>query len=195
MKLIFATNNHHKVRELQSLLHSDVELITLLQAGIDIDIPEPYDSLEENASIKARTIFELTGKDCFADDTGLEVKILDGEPGVKSARYAGVGASSQANIEKLLLKMNGKLVRTAQFRTVISVIIGGNETIFEGVCEGLITESVRGEAGFGYDPVFVPMGSHQTFSEMTLAEKNLYSHRAKASHKLVNFLNNLQTIH
>ncbi len=189
MKLIFATNNQHKVDELRSLVTTEFDIITLKEAGIDIDIPEPYDSLEENASGKARTIFDMTGTNCFSEDTGLEVAALNGEPGVKSARYAGNNRSFDANIDKLLINLAGKPDRSAGFRTVISLILDGHETQFEGECKGKIIETRKGGHGFGYDPVFVPDGSDKTFAEMTLAEKGEFSHRAKATQKLVAFLN------
>lgn len=189
MKLIFATNNQHKVDELRSLITREFHIITLKEAGIDIDIPEPYNTLEENAAGKARTIFELTGTDCFSEDTGLEVTSLHGEPGVKSARYAGENRSFDANIDKLLINLAGKPDRSARFRTVISLLIQGKETQFEGICEGQIINERKGTQGFGYDPVFIPTGSHKTFAEMSLAEKGKYSHRAKATEKLVAFLN------
>jgi XTP/dITP diphosphohydrolase len=195
MKLIFATNNQHKVDEILSIVSDDIHILTLKEAGINIDIPEPYDTLEENASTKSRTIYEMTGTNCFSEDTGLEVTALDGEPGVKSARYAGDGRSFDANIEKLLINLAGKSDRNARFRAVISVIINGKETLFEGICEGKIIESRRGDQGFGYDPVFVPAGTNKTFAEMSMDEKTLYSHRARATEKLVAFLNKLETNH
>ena len=191
MKLIFATNNQHKVDEIRSVLKGPLELITLKEAGIDIEIPEPYDTLEENARTKSTSIFEMTGTDCFSEDTGLEVDALGGEPGVKSARYAGEGRSFDANIDKLLEKMKGISDRRARFRTVISLLINGQETLFEGICEGHITEDRRGNNGFGYDPVFVPDGSALSFAEMDMEGKNRFSHRKKATQKLVAFLNSL----
>ena len=191
MKLIFATNNQHKVDEIRSVLGNNLDIITLKEAGIDIDIPEPYDTLEGNASGKSKTIFDMTGTDCFSEDTGLEVAALHGEPGVKSARYAGDNRSFDANIDKLLSNLAGKKNRSARFRTVISLLIGGTETLFEGICEGQIIEKRRGEQGFGYDPVFIPAGSAKTFAEMNIQEKNQYSHRKKATEKLVAFLNSL----
>ncbi|MEO7984107.1 MAG: RdgB/HAM1 family non-canonical purine NTP pyrophosphatase [Bacteroidota bacterium] len=188
MKLIFATNNRHKVDEIRSVIGDHFEIITLEEAGIDIDIPEPYDTLEENASGKSRTIFEMTQTSCFSEDTGLEVESLDGEPGVKSARYAGDNRSFDANIEKLLSNLAGKQNRDARFRTVISLLIDGQETLFEGICEGQVTAAKRGGLGFGYDPVFIPTGSVKTFAEMSIIEKNQFSHRKKATEKLVAFL-------
>ena len=191
MKLIFATNNQHKADEIRSVLNGPIELVTLKEAGIDIDIPEPYDTLEENARTKSTTIFEMTGINCFSEDTGLEVDALGGEPGVKSARYAGEGRSFEANIDKLLANLEQVKDRRARFRTVISLLINGQETLFEGVCEGRIIHEKRGNNGFGYDPVFVPEGSELSFAEMDMAGKNRYSHRKKATEKLVAFLNSL----
>ena len=191
MKLIFATNNQHKIDEIRSVLGKKIEIITLKEAGINIDIPEPYKTLEENASGKSKTIFDITATNCFSEDTGLEVNELNGEPGVKSARYAGEGRSFDANIEKLLSNLSGKSDRTARFRTVISLLIDGTETLFEGICEGRIIEKKRGLQGFGYNPVFIPTGSDKTFAEMDIAEKNRFSHRKKATEKLVAFLNTI----
>jgi XTP/dITP diphosphohydrolase len=188
MKLIFATNNKHKIEEIQPLIGHSFELITLKEAGIDIDIPEPYDTLEANASAKSATIFQLTGRACFSEDTGLEVEALGGEPGVKSARYAGEDKSFEKNIEKLLKKMEGSDHRNARFRTIISLILHEKEYFFEGVCEGVITSVSKGTNGFGYDPVFTPLGTLRTFAEMTLQEKSMYSHRKKAISKLIDFL-------
>jgi XTP/dITP diphosphohydrolase len=192
MKLIFATNNQHKVEEIRSVIRlSFLQIITLRESGIDIDIPEPYDSLEENASNKSKTIYTLTGTNCFSEDTGLEVNALNGEPGVKSARYAGKEKSFEKNIQKLLHKLEGVSDRKANFRTVISLIIDGKEKLFEGTCEGKIIHSKKGEGGFGYDPVFVPDGAVHTFAEMNIEEKNKFSHRKKATDKLVQYLNSL----
>ncbi|MGB8192951.1 MAG: RdgB/HAM1 family non-canonical purine NTP pyrophosphatase [Chitinophagaceae bacterium] len=188
MQLVFATNNAHKIQEMQAAIGSQVELITLRQAGIDIDIPEPHDTLEQNASEKSSTIHKLTGKNTFSEDTGLEVMALNGEPGVKSARYAGDHKDFSHNITKLLTNLSGKENRKARFRTVISLILDGREYFFEGICEGEIIPDLRGSEGFGYDPVFVPAGSGKTFAEMSMAEKNVYSHRRKAGDKLVDFL-------
>jgi XTP/dITP diphosphohydrolase len=193
MKLIFATNNQHKVDEIRSVLANGLEIITLQEAGIDIDIPEPYDTLEENASGKSRTIVGMTGLSCFSEDTGLEVMALNGEPGVKSARYAGDNRSFDANIDKLLANLAGKDDRTGRFRTIISLVLDGKETLFEGICEGGIIKERKGQNGFGYDPVFIPAGADKTFAEMTMVEKNKYSHRKKATEKLVAFLNSIKT--
>ena len=194
MKLIFATNNPHKAEEVNAIIGSSFQVITLKQAGIDIDIPEPHDTLEANASEKSRIIYELTQTNCFSEDTGLEVSALNGEPGVKSARYAGDVRSFDKNIEKLLQKLEGKPDRTAGFRAIISLIIGGKETQFEGICKGRIIHEKRGLEGFGYDPVFIPDGSDKTFGEMSLEEKTVFSHRAKATEKLVAFLNSIEPI-
>jgi XTP/dITP diphosphohydrolase len=193
MKLIFATNNQHKVEEIRFVLDGSFEIITLQEAGIDIDIPEPYDTLEKNASGKSSAIFEMTGTSCFSEDTGLEVAALNGEPGVKSARYAGDNRSFDDNIEKLLVNLAEKPDWSARFRTVISLILDGKEILFEGICEGKIISKRKGNRGFGYDPVFVPAGSNKTFAEMTMKEKAQYSHRAKATGKLIVFLTNLIT--
>ena len=195
MTLIFATNNQHKVDEIRNVLGQNLEIITLKEAGFDVDIPEPYDTLDANASGKSAFIYELTGTTSFSEDTGLEVAALNGEPGVKSARYAGEDRSFDANIEKLLSNLAGKDDRSARFRTVISLLIDGRETQFEGICNGKIISEKRGTQGFGYDPVFIPEGSDRTFAEMSLTEKNQYSHRKKATEKLVAFLNKLSTNH
>ena len=187
-QLIFATNNQHKTEEIRSVLKARFNIITLTEAGIEIDIPEPFDTLEENAREKATTIYNLTGISCFGEDTGLETHALNGEPGVKSARYAGEERDFAANIEKLLNRLKDKTDRTARFRTVISLILEGTEYQFEGICEGYIAEAPRGEKGFGYDPVFIPLRSNRTFAEMSLTEKNQYSHRGKAVEQLVQFL-------
>lgn len=189
MKLIFATNNHHKVEEIRAVLPASFRIMTLKEAGIDIDIPEPHDTLEANAKEKAVTIYRMTGTNCFSEDTGLEVFALNGEPGVRSARYAGEEKSFQKNIDKLLANLEGKEDRRAQFRTVMCLIIDGREHYFEGISQGQIITEQRGSEGFGYDPVFVPDGEEKTFAEMNLAEKNRFSHRRKAVDRLVLFLN------
>jgi XTP/dITP diphosphohydrolase len=188
IKLIFATNNQHKVEEIQSATGSMIEIISLKEAGISIDIPEPYDTLEENASEKSRTIHELTGMDCFSEDTGLEVEALHGEPGVKSARYAGEDKTFDKNIDKLLSRLGDNKNRKAKFRTVISLILNKKEYFFEGVCNGEILTECKGRKGFGYDPVFVPAGGDKSFAEMTMEEKNRFSHRKKAVEKMILFL-------
>jgi XTP/dITP diphosphohydrolase len=194
MKLIFATNNQHKAEEINAVVGDSFQVVTLKDAGIVIDIPEPHATLEANATEKSRTIYELTQTNCFSEDTGLEVNALNGEPGVKSARYAGDSRSFDDNIKKLLQNLEGRPDRSARFRTVISLVIDGKETLFEGICEGRIISQKKGANGFGYDPVFVPDGSGKTFGEMELKEKNLFSHRKKATEKLVAFLNTLETI-
>jgi XTP/dITP diphosphohydrolase len=194
MTLIFATNNQHKADEINAIVGDSFRVITLKEAGIDIDIPEPHATLEANALEKSGVIYGLTKTSCFSEDTGLEVKSLNGEPGVKSARYAGDDRSFDKNIDKLLQKLSDKPDKTARFRTVISLIIDGRETIFEGICEGRIVPERRGQQGFGYDPVFVPDGSAKTFGEMDMTEKNRFSHRQKATQKLVAFLNTLEPI-
>lgn len=188
MKLIFATNNQHKVEEIQAAIGNALEVTSLKNAGIDIDIPEPHDTLEANASEKSRVIHRLTGQNCFSEDTGLEVAALNGEPGVKSARYAGDDKAFDRNIDKLLDKLGNNPHRQARFRTVISLIWQGQEQLFEGICEGTITRERHGAGGFGYDPVFVPAGETRTFAEMSLAEKNQISHRKQAADKLILFL-------
>ena len=187
-QLIFATNNAHKVEEIQAAIGRQLEVISLRQAGIDIDIPEPHPTLEANATEKSRTIHRLTGGDCFSEDTGLEVDALEGEPGVKSARYAGEDRSFSNNIEKLLSRLRGRTDRKARFRTVISLIMDGEEHLFEGVCEGHILTAPAGQQGFGYDPVFAPEGDARSFAEMSMEEKNHCSHRRRAADKLVAFL-------
>jgi XTP/dITP diphosphohydrolase len=189
MKLIFATNNQHKVDEIRSVIKNfSIEIVTLKDAGIDIDIPEPFNTLEENASNKSKTIYELKKTNCFSEDTGLEVESLNGEPGVKSARYAGDEKSFDRNIEKLLKKLEGVTNRKARFRTVISLIVDGKENLFDGVCDGTIGYQKKGEGGFGYDAVFVPDGAIHTFAELTMEEKNKFSHRKKATDKLIRYL-------
>lgn len=195
MKLIFATNNENKVREINAVVPDTIQVISLQQAGIHIDIPEPHQTLEENAVEKAATIYTFTGEFCFSEDTGLEVTALNGEPGVKSARYAGDNASSSDNINKLLGNLKSCTDRSARFKTVICLIINGQQHFFEGLCNGTIITQQIGNSGFGYDPVFIPDGSTQTFAQMNLQEKNTYSHRRKAVDKLVVFLTNLKSKH
>lgn len=187
-RLIFATNNLHKAAEIQAAIGDRIEVVTLQEAGIDIDIPEPFDSLEENADEKARVIYEMTGENCFSEDTGLEVDYLQGEPGVKSARYAGEERSFEKNIGKLLHNLGDTNQRSARFRTVITLMWNQQRYHFEGICEGHITRQPRGSGGFGYDPVFQPDGSSLVFAEMNMDEKNQYSHRRKAADKLILFL-------
>lgn len=186
-KLIFATNNKHKVAEIQAAIGKLFNIVSLAEAGIDIEIPEPHDTLEENASEKSATIYNMTKENCFSEDTGLEVVALNGEPGVKSARYAG-DHDFDRNIDKLLSNLEGVTDRRARFRTVISLILDGEEQLFEGILEGQIIGERRGSGGFGYDSVFMPDGSDKTLAEMTLEEKNRISHRRKAADRLVGFL-------
>src|SRR5262245_4478199 len=193
MKLIFASNNQHKIDELKAFIRNEIEVISLKEAGIDIDIPEPHNTLEENASEKSWTIYKMTGKYCFSEDTGLEIEALNGEPGVKSARYAGETRSFKDNIEKVLHKLSDKQNKKARFRAVISLIIDDKETQFEGICNGKIIHTPTGIEGFGYDPIFIPEGSSRTFAEMPIHEKNQFNHRTKAAAKLVAFLQNRKT--
>jgi XTP/dITP diphosphohydrolase len=188
MQLIFATNNAHKVAEIQKAIPAGYEVLSLKAAGINVDIPEPHDTLEANASEKSGTILAMTGLNCFSEDTGLEVEALQGAPGVRSARYAGEAASFADNVQLLLRNMEGQPNRKARFRTIISLWFNGQENLFEGICNGSITSEIKGEGGFGYDPVFVPDGDTRTFAQMNLEEKNQYSHRAKAVAALFNFL-------
>lgn len=188
MTLIFATNNDNKVQEIRNALNDRFQIISLKEAGINQDIPEPHDTLEANATEKSITIFNLKGMNCFSEDTGLEVEALQGEPGVKSARYADNEPEFADNIDKLLQRMSGLANRNARFRTIISLIINGEEQQFEGICKGVITRERIGDGGFGYDPVFIPEGASQTFGEMTMEEKRQHSHRAKALAKLTDWL-------
>jgi XTP/dITP diphosphohydrolase len=187
-KLVVATNNAHKLEEISAILGDEMELLSLKDIGCEADIPETADTLEGNARQKARYIYENYQLDCFADDTGLEVEALDGAPGVFSARYAGNGHDSEANMQKLLRELEGKQNRKAQFRTAICLIMGGEEYLFEGIVKGKIIEEKRGSAGFGYDPIFVPEGFDKTFAELGNEVKNTVSHRALAVEKLCRFL-------
>lgn len=186
--LVFATHNAHKVAEIQAAIGHQLKVVSLKEAGITQEIPEPHPTLEGNAREKSQTIYQLTGQNCFSEDTGLEVDALQGAPGVKSARYAGEKASFTENVVKLLSEMKDRSERRARFRTVVSLIWEGQEVQFEGICEGQIIQEARGTEGFGYDPVFQPEGSEKTFAEMSLEEKNRFSHRKKAAAKLVTFL-------
>lgn len=186
--LIFSTNNKNKIEEIRKAAGNSFSIITLAEAGINIEIPEPFNTLEENALEKSSTIFKLTQQNCFSEDTGLEVESLNNEPGVKSARYAGEKSNSEENIDKLLQKLKGEKNRNARFRTVISLILNEKEYFFEGICEGKILLERRGNKGFGYDTIFLPDGSLKSFGEMEIEEKNLFSHRKKALNKLIYFL-------
>ncbi|HPE75300.1 MAG TPA: non-canonical purine NTP diphosphatase [Draconibacterium sp.] len=192
MELVFATNNQHKLEEIQAILGNQFKILSLKEIGCNEEIPEERDTLEGNASQKSFYVFSKFGYNCFADDTGLEIEALNGEPGVYSARYAGEEKSAQANMDKVLLKLAKIKNRNARFRTVISLVIDGNEELFEGIVDGEILEDKRGGSGFGYDPVFRPNGFKQTFAEMNLTEKNKISHRGRAVEKLINHLKNLQ---
>ena len=187
-KFVFATNNAHKLEEVTAILGDKIELLSMKDIHCHADIPETADTLEGNALLKARYIFENYNMDCFADDTGLEVEALNGAPGVYSARYAGDAHNSEANMRKLLQDMEGIENRKAQFRTVFALIINGKEHLFEGIVKGEITKHRCGSSGFGYDPVFIPEGYTQTYAEMGNTLKNKIGHRALATNKLCNFL-------
>ncbi|HPG33167.1 MAG: non-canonical purine NTP diphosphatase [Lentimicrobium sp.] len=186
--IVFATNNQHKTEEIQAILGNDFNIITLKEIGCTEEIPETSLTIEGNASQKSRYVSEKYLVDCFADDTGLEVEALNGQPGVNSARYAGPGHDFEANVTKLLTELNGQLNRKARFKTVISLVMKEKEVLFEGIISGIIIHERRGEGGFGYDPVFVPDGYNQTFAEMPASVKNAISHRALATKKLIDYL-------
>ena len=188
MKLYFATNNIHKLKEVQEVVGDSFQIESMRSLGINEDIPEDQQTLEGNALQKARFLYDRTGESCFADDTGLEVDALNGAPGVYSARYAGDAKNSFDNMALLLKNMSGKQNRKARFRTVIALILDGKEYLFEGIVNGTITEEPRGTAGFGYDPLFVPDGYSTTFAEMDSEAKNAISHRGRAVEKLAAFL-------
>lgn len=187
-EIVFATNNAHKMEEVATMLGGEYRLVTLRECGITEEIPENEPTIEGNALQKARYVHERTGGDCFADDTGLEVDALNGAPGVHSARYATDGHDFEANMRLLLRNMEGKTDRRARFRTVIALILDGEEYLFEGVVEGRITEQPAGDHGFGYDPVFVPEGETETFAEMSAERKNAISHRGRAVRKFADFM-------
>ena len=182
--IVFATNNAHKLEEVRAIVSGDIRIVGLQDIDCQDDIPETADTLEGNALLKAKYVHERFGYDCFADDTGLEVEALNGEPGVHSARYAGDAHDSNANIKKLLHALEGQHNRKARFRTVIALIINGQTAYFEGVVNGQIIKERRGMTGFGYDPVFVPDGFDKTFAELGSETKNRISHRAMATRKL-----------
>ena len=188
MKLVFATNNRHKLQEVRDIVGDRVEVLSLADIGCYDDIPETADTLQGNALIKARHIYEKYGFDCFADDTGLEVEALDGAPGVYSARYAGEDCDSEANMRKLLENLTGKSNRSAQFRTVIALIINGEEMLFNGIVKGTIATVKKGDSGFGYDPVFIPEGHSDSFAQMGSEMKNSMSHRFRATQQLGDYL-------
>lgn len=192
MKIIFATNNAHKLKEVQAVLGDGFTLVTPRECGVTEEIPEEQETLEGNASQKAHYLNDRTGLDCFADDTGLEVKALGGAPGVHSARYATDGHDFAANNRLLLKNLEGAENRRARFRTVISLLLGGEEHLFKGIVEGRIIDREAGHEGFGYDPLFVPDGYTKTFAEMTTEEKNAISHRARAVRKLAAYLHSTE---
>jgi XTP/dITP diphosphohydrolase len=191
--IVFATNNQHKIDEIQAILGDHFKIIPLSEIGCNEDIPETSQTIEGNAIQKAQYVNEKYKVDCFADDTGLEVEALGGQPGVKSARYAGPGHDFDANVTKLLKDLNGHLSRRARFKTVISLITSDNEMLFEGIINGIITTERRGNGGFGYDPVFIPDGYDQTFAEMSPELKNTISHRAIATRYLIRYLKDHDT--
>mgnify|MGYP000023531149 CR=1 FL=1 len=191
MEIVFASNNAHKLEEVSSKLPSQYKILSLKDVFGEVDIPETGTTLNENAAIKARYVFERTGKNCFADDTGLEIEALNGEPGVYSARYAGENCTFQDNMDKVLSKLEGKSSRIAKFRTVICLILDGKEYFFEGKVDGEMLTEEHGEKGFGYDPIFRPNGFSESFAQMSLEQKNEISHRGKAVQKLVDFLSDL----
>lgn len=190
MEIIFATSNLHKLHEAQSIIGENTSLIIPAQIGINHDIPEDGDTIEENALFKAEYLFKITGKNCFADDTGLEVEALAGAPGVRSARYASSECDSRLNMQKLLKELNGSSNRKARFRTVIALFLNGKQYFFEGILNGTIAQSESGARGFGYDPLFTPNGYTKTLAELTDSQKNLISHRGIAIRKLSQFLEN-----
>ena len=188
MKIVFATNNAHKLDEVRQVVGEEFEIVSLRECGIVEDIPENEPTLEGNALAKARYIYERTGFNCFADDTGLEVDALGGEPGVRSARYATDGHDDEANKRLLLERLQGEEMRSAQFRTAVALIMDGKEYLFEGIVRGEIALEQHGEGGFGYDPLFFPEGGELTFAQMSSEEKNAISHRGRAVRKLAEFL-------
>lgn len=188
MKLVFATNNRHKLEEITRMLEGKYEIISLEEMGCREEIPEDYETLQENALEKARYVKEHYGYDCFADDTGLEIEALENRPGVYSARYAGPAKNSEDNMQKVLGEMKGEENRKARFRTVIALLLDGEEHFFEGIVKGKILERQQGEIGFGYDPIFCPEGYQQSFAEMPMDQKNQISHRGQAVRKLAEFL-------
>lgn len=191
MKIVFATNNPNKLKEIQSLIPKEIEIISLKEIGCNEDIPETGDTLEANAFQKAHYIKDNFNYDCFADDTGLEIDELNGHPGVYSARYAGPERNANANMNKVLNELKGKKNRKAQFRTAIALILKGEEHLFEGKVEGYISKDKQGNEGFGYDPIFIPENDIRSFAQMSMQEKGAISHRGRAVKKLVTYLNNL----
>ena len=190
--LLFASNNRHKAEEINSILGEQFQIITLAEAGIVIDIPEPHDTIAANAAEKSSVIYQLTGKNCFGEDTGLEVEALGGAPGVKSARFAGEKATALDIMTKLQELMKGQKNRKARFVTVISLRLNGVHHLFSGMCSGTLAEVPAGKDGFGYDPLFIPDGSKQSFAEMSMDEKNKFSHRKKAVQAMITFLQQVE---
>jgi XTP/dITP diphosphohydrolase len=191
MKLVFATHNSNKAKEIQSLLPENFQILTLSDINCHEEIPETAETLEGNSLLKAKFISDHFNLNCFADDTGLEIEALNGRPGVYSARYAGEEKSAEANMNLVLSELEKESNRKAQFRTVITLILNTETYVFEGVVKGEMSFEKRGSDGFGYDPIFIPEGQTKTFAEMTLAEKNQQSHRARAFEKMVTFLHSL----
>ncbi|MCH2197064.1 non-canonical purine NTP diphosphatase [Kordia sp.] len=189
MKIVFATNNQNKVKEVQSLVPKNITVLSLKDINCEDDIPETQPTIEGNAIQKAQYVKEHYGYDCFADDTGLEVHALSGEPGVFSARYAGPRRNADDNMNKLLNNLQNKEDRSAQFKTVVALILNGEQHTFTGICEGTIIKEKRGDKGFGYDPIFMADGFSETFAQISLEEKNRVGHRGKAVQKLIGFLN------
>lgn len=190
MKLVFATNNKNKILEVQSMLPSTIEIVSLESIGCHEEIPETADTIEENAIMKANYISQNYGYDCFADDTGLEVEALNGAPGVYSARYAGEQRSAEDNMNKLLENLEDKTNRNAQFKTVIALNVKGKQHLFTGIAKGTITKEKSGKQGFGYDPIFQPEGFQETFAQLSIEQKGKISHRGKATQQLITFLKN-----
>lgn len=188
MKLVFATHNHNKAKEIQAIMPEGIEIVTLDEIQCNEEIPETENTLEGNAKLKAQYIVDQFNMNCFADDTGLEIEALNGEPGVYSARYAGESRDSNANMDLVLSKLEGKENRNAQFRTAIALFWEGKMYLFEGIVKGRIIENKRGNDGFGYDPIFEPENCGRTFAEMNLAEKSQVSHRARAVNQMIEFL-------
>tara|TARA_B100001142_G_scaffold301946_1_gene328053 strand:- start:16135 stop:16707 length:573 start_codon:yes stop_codon:yes gene_type:complete len=188
MKLVFATNNLNKLSEIRSLVPEGIQILSLSDINCNEELPETHPTLQENALQKAKYVFDNYGFNCFADDTGLEIDVLGGDPGVYSARYAGLECNAEDNMNKVLRNLEGKKNREAKFRTVIAVIVNGIETLFYGECKGQIIKVKSGTKGFGYDPIFIPDGFNKTFAEMTKVMKGSISHRGKAVNKLIDFL-------
>ena len=188
MKIVFATNNPNKVKEIKALLPDSIEILTLKDINCNEELPENCDTLEDNATQKAYYVYDNYGYNCFADDSGLEIDALEGRPGVYSARYAGPDCVASDNIDKVLDELNGEQNRDACFRTIISLVIDGNEVQFEGSVDGYITTDRQGEKGFGYDPIFIPENSLVSYAQMSINNKNEISHRSKAVKKLIKYL-------